>query len=119
MVKPIEAEDNAIGIVKYANGAIGQFEVSWSYRGGLDIRDEVDGTEGTIRLDHFLRAGMEMFTAVGEGEYIAEKAELNTGWLFAVGDELNALGYNHMFADMFNSIDKGQLPMESFYDATS
>lgn len=116
LVKPIEAEDNAIGIVKYANGAIGQFEVSWSYRGGLDIRDEVDGTDGTIRLDHFLRAGMEMFTAVGEGEYIAEKAELNTGWLFAVGDELNALGYNHMFADMFNSMDKGQLPMESFYD---
>lgn len=116
LVKPIEAEDNAIGIVRYANGAIGQFEVSWSYRGGLDIRDEVDGTEGTIRLDHFLRTGMEIFTAVGEGDYIAEKAETNTGWLFAVGDELNELGYNHMFADMFNAMDKGIEPMETFYD---
>jgi len=116
LVKPIEAEDNAIGIVKYANGAIAQFEVSWSYRGGLDIRDEVDGTEGTIRLDHFMRTGMEMFTAVGEGDYIAEKAEGNIGWLYPVGDELNSLGYNHMFADMFNSMDNGTSPMESFYD---
>ena len=116
LVKPIDAEDNAIGIIKYANGAIAQFEVSWSYRGGLDIRDEVDGTEGTIRLDHFLRTGMEMFTAVGEGGYMAEKMESSTGWLFPVGDELNTLGYNHMFADMFNAMDDNKLPMESFYD---
>ncbi len=33
-VHPIEAEDHAIGLVKYANGAIGQFEVSWAFRGG-------------------------------------------------------------------------------------
>ena len=31
---------------------------------------------------------------------MAEKAESNTGWLFPVGDELNELGYNHMFAGM-------------------
>ena len=34
-VKPIDAEDHAIGLVKYENGAIGQFEVSWTFRGGL------------------------------------------------------------------------------------
>jgi hypothetical protein len=42
-VHPIEAEDHAIGLVKYANGAIGQFEVSWCFRGGMDLRDEVMG----------------------------------------------------------------------------
>ena len=47
-VHPIDAEDNAVALVKYANGAIGQFEVSWSFRGGMDLRDEVMGTEGTI-----------------------------------------------------------------------
>jgi predicted dehydrogenase len=47
-VKPIDAEDHAIGLVKYENGAIGQFEVSWTFRGGMDLRDEVMGTEGTI-----------------------------------------------------------------------
>ncbi|MCK5135839.1 MAG: hypothetical protein KAR19_08655 [Bacteroidales bacterium] len=68
-------------------GAIGQFEVSWCFRGGMDLRDEVMGVEGTIFLNHFLRTGFEVYTAVGEGDYIAEKAESATGWLFPVGDE--------------------------------
>lgn len=115
-VHPIEAEDSAIGLVRYASGAIGQFEVAWSFRGGMDLRDEVSGTEGTIWLDHFLRTGLEMFTAVGQGGYVAEKAEGETGWLFPVGDELSELGYVDMFTDMFDALDKGTEPMETFYD---
>jgi predicted dehydrogenase len=115
-VKPIDAEDHAIGLVKYENGAIGQFEVSWTFRGGMDLRDEVMGTEGTIWINNFLRTGFEMFTTGKGGDYIAEKAESNTGWLFPVGDELNELGYNHMFADMFDSLENGKAPKETFYD---
>jgi predicted dehydrogenase len=115
-VKPIDAEDHAIGLVKYENGAIGQFEVSWTFRGGLDLRDEVMGTEGTIWINSFLRTGFEMFTTGKGADYVAEKAESNTGWLFPVGDELNELGYNHMFADMFNAMEKGIQPKETFYD---
>ena len=115
-VKPIDAEDHAICLVKYENGAIGQFEVSWTFRGGLDLRDEVMGTEGTIWMNNFLRTGFEMFTT-GKGDgYVAEKAESNTGWLFPVGDEINELGYNHMFTDMFNAIENGRQPKETFYD---
>ncbi|SHE59848.1 Predicted dehydrogenase [Cnuella takakiae] len=115
-VKPIEAEDHAIGLVKYENGAIGQFEVSWTFRGGLDLRDEVMGSEGTIWINSFLRTGFDMFTTGKGGDYVAEKAESNTGWLFPVGDELNELGYNHMFMDMFNALEKGEAPKETFYD---
>lgn len=115
-VKPIDAEDHAIGLVKYENGAIGQFEVSWTFRGGLDLRDEVMGTEGTIWMNNFLRTGLEMFTTGKGADYVAEKAESNTGWLFPVGDELNDLGYNHMFTDMFRAIEKGTAPRETFYD---
>jgi predicted dehydrogenase len=115
-VKPIEAEDHAIALVKYETGAIGQFEVSWTFRGGLDLRDEVMGTEGTIWINNFLRTGFEMFTTGKGGDYIAEKAESNSGWLFPVGDEMNDLGYNHMFTDMFNAMEKGSEPKETFYD---
>ena len=115
LVKPIEAEDHAVALVRYANGAVGQFEVSWAFRGGLDIRDEVAGTEGTIRLDHFFRTGFDMFTAVGQG-YVAEKSEAETGWVFPVGDELHALGYNNMFADMWRAMESHTDPMETFYD---
>ena len=115
-VKPIEAEDHGIALVKYASGAIGQFEVSWCFRGGMDLRDEVMGVEGTMFLNHFLRTGYEVFTAVGEKDYVAEKAESETGWLFPVGDEVNALGYDFMFTDMFDAMDQGNSPMETFYD---
>ncbi len=115
-VKPIDAEDHAIALVKYENGAIGQFEVSWTFRGGLDLRDEVMGTEGTIWINSFLRTGFEMFTSGKGADYVAEKAESNSGWLFPVGDELNELGYNHMFKDMFDSMEKGTQPKETFYD---
>lgn len=115
-VKPIDAEDHAIGLVKYENGAIGQFEVSWTFRGGLDLRDEVMGTEGTIWINSFLRTGFDMFTTGKGADYVSEKAESNTGWVFPVGDELNELGYNHMFMDMFDAIEAGREPKETFYD---
>lgn len=115
-VKPIDAEDHAIALVKYENGAIGQFEVSWTFRGGLDLRDEVMGTEGTIWINSFLRTGFDMFTSGKGADYVAEKAESNSGWLFPVGDELNELGYNHMFMDMFRSMEAGHEPKETFYD---
>jgi predicted dehydrogenase len=116
LVHPIEAEDNAIALIKFESGAIGQFEVSWTFRGGMDLRDEVAGTEGTIWLNHFLRTGYEMFTSGGTGEYVAEKAESASGWLFPVGDEVAELGYVDMFSDMFDAIDEGREPRETFYD---
>jgi predicted dehydrogenase len=116
LVHPIEAEDNAIALIRFESGAIGQFEVSWTFRGGMDLRDEVAGTEGTIWTNHFLRTGFEMFSS-GEGAgYVAEKAETTSGWMFPVGDEVAELGYVDMFADMFDAMDEGRAPMETFYD---
>jgi len=115
-VHPITAEDSGIGLIRFENQTLGQFEVSWTFRGGMDLRDEVAGTEGTIWLNHFLRTGFEMFTAVGQGGYVAEKAEGEKGWLFPVGDEVHELGYVHMFADMFDALDEGRAPMETFHD---
>ncbi len=115
-VHPIEAEDSAVGLVKYATGAISQFEVAWTFRGGMDLRDEVSGTEGTVWLNHWLRTGFEMFSAPGQGGYVSEKSESDTGWLFPVGDEVGALGYTDMFVDMLDAYEQGRQPMETFYD---
>ncbi|HTF29516.1 MAG TPA: Gfo/Idh/MocA family oxidoreductase, partial [Flavitalea sp.] len=100
----------------YENGAVGQFEVSWTFRGGLDLRDEVMGTEGTAWINNFLRTGLEMFIAGKGSNYVAEKAESISGWVFPVGDEVHELGYDHMFADMFNAMDNNAVPSETFYD---
>ena len=82
----------------------------------MDLRDEVAGTEGTIWVNHFLRTGFEMFTAGGAGGYVAEKAEAEPGWMFPVGDEVVELGYVDMFSDMFDALDDGAPPQETFYD---
>ncbi len=116
LVHPIDDEDNAIALIGFESGAIGQFEVSWTFRGGMDLRDEVAGTHGTIWLNHFLRTGYEMFTAGGSRGYVAEKAETTTGWLFPVGDEVSELGYVDMFSDMFNALDGATTPRETLYD---
>ncbi len=115
-VHPIEAEDAAVGLVRYSNGAVAQFEVAWTFRGGMDLRDEVSGTEGSIFLNHWLRTGIEVFSAPGSRGYVAEKAETESGWLFPVGDEVAALGYEAMFSDMLESFEGKRAPVETFYD---
>ena len=116
LVHPIAAEDFALGLVRFENGAIGQIESSWTFRGGMDLRDEVSGTEGTIWLNHWLRTGFEVFTAGGGTGYVAEKMESDKGWLFPVGNEEDSLGYVEMFNDMFDSYEKMEEPTETFYD---
>jgi hypothetical protein len=57
-----------------------------------------------------------MFSAPGSGGYVAEKTETESGWLFPVGDEPSALGYDDMFADMLDAFDGKRAPVETFYD---
>lgn len=91
LVHPINAEDNAIALIKFESGAIGQFEVSWTFRGGMDLRDEVAGTHGTIWMNHFLRTGFEMFTAAEGNAYIAEKQNLQLAGYSQLGTRLQSL----------------------------
>ena len=116
LVHPVESEDNSVTLIRFDGGALGQFEVSWTFRGGMDLRDEVSGTEGTIWLNHFLRTGFEVYSSAGGAGYVAEKAEAEAGWTFPVGDEVEELGYGRMFDDMFRSMDAGRSPRETFYD---
>ena len=51
LVHPIADDDNAIALIRFESAAIGQFEVSWTFRGGMDLRDEVAGTQGTIWIN--------------------------------------------------------------------
>ena len=117
LVHPIDDEDNAIALIRFESGAIGQFEVSWTFRGGMDLRDEVAGTDGTIWLNHFLRTGFEMFTAGGQGGYVAEKAETSAGWLFPVGDEVVRAGLRrHVHRHVPSHRRRARAPQETFYD---
>ncbi len=45
------AEDNAVVLLRFENGALGQSELSWTARGSLDLRNEVFGSEGSVFTD--------------------------------------------------------------------
>lgn len=107
-------EDNAYALVRFSGGAVGQIDVSWTARGGMDLRDEVHGTDGTVRLDHFQQTGISVFsprTLPG-----TEKSEAPGGWQFPVADPLTATGNLDMFAEMFDAFEQGRAPTQSFLD---
>jgi len=52
LVYEVQVEDNGVAILQFANGAIGEVDTSWSYRGDLfENCIEVFGSEGTIIAD--------------------------------------------------------------------
>lgn len=108
-------EDNAFALVRFASGAVGQIDVSWTARGGMDLRDEVNGTGGTVRLDHFRNTGFELFTDNGDAAQV-EKSDGAGGWQFPVADDLTATGNLDMFVEMFSALDENREPTETFYD---
>ena len=113
---PIGDEDNAVALIRFESGALGQFEVSWTFRGGMDLRDEVAGTDGTIWLNHYLRTGFEMFSAGSGSGYVAEKAETAAGWLFPVGDDVVRAGLHRHVHRHVRVAGGRPRATETFYD---
>jgi predicted dehydrogenase len=44
-------EDNAVALIKFANGGISITESSWSMKGGMELRNEITGTGGRLITD--------------------------------------------------------------------
>jgi len=110
-----KGEDNAILIMKFENDKVGQTEVSWSSRGGLDLRNEIYGTMGVIFTDVTRGTAVKAFTLKGAG-YVLEKFESDTGWIFPVVDEARIYGYHEEMLHFVNCVKKGEMPRETFED---
>lgn len=109
------AEDNALMIMEFENGCVAHAELSWSARGGLDLRNEVHGTEGCIFTDVTRSAPLTTFSLQGTG-YLVEKAEVDVGWTFPLPEEAFAYGYQAEMKHFVDCMRTGQSPRETFYD---
>lgn len=109
------AEDNAVLLMRFEGGELGQAELSWTARGGLDLRNEVYGTEGVIFTDVCRETPIKVFSRPGAG-YVVEKAESETGWLFPPVDEAWIYGYREEMRHFIECVRTGTMPRETFED---
>jgi len=112
---PVKCEDNAVLLVRFEGKQLGQAEVSWSSRGGLDLRNEVYGTKGVIFTDITRGTPITVFTLESTG-YVVEKAEMDKGWVIPCVDEARVYGYHEEMRHFVECVRKGEMPRENFED---
>jgi len=110
-----DAEDNAVLLMRFQGGQLAQAELSWTARGGLDLRNEVHGTDGAIFTDVTRETPLKVFSRPGVG-YTVEKAEAESGWLFPPVDEAWTYGYREEMRHFIDCVSRGQMPRETFAD---
>jgi predicted dehydrogenase len=107
-------EDNAIMIMRFADGRAATMDVSWSSKGGLEGRFEAYGDAGRLITD--LSVGSLKAFVERPAGYVVEKADAETGWLFPVPDEVRVHGHDLMMANVVEAFRSGRAPQESFRD---
>lgn len=107
-------EDNAVALVKFANGGISITEASWSAQGGMELRNEVVGSGGRLVTDSTATPVWGFITKpVG---YLMEKADADTGWVYPIPDEARVYGYMEEMRHFLECFERGVEPRETFVD---
>jgi predicted dehydrogenase len=112
---PTRAEDNALAVIRFADRRIAHLEVSWTSRGGLDLRNEVHGTDGAIFTDVTRGTPIESFTLKSSG-YVVEKADAELGWVKPVPEEAYTYGYQAEMKHFVECVREGKPPRETYHD---
>nr|CAE22470.1 putative dehydrogenase [Streptoalloteichus tenebrarius]CAH18557.1 putative hexose-3''-dehydrogenase, TobD2 [Streptoalloteichus tenebrarius] len=84
-------EDQATLLLEFADGALGQCDVSWACPGGEEITTEVLGTSGRAGADLWAGMGVHAFSERG----FASVWEPNQGWVRPEWEWVRASGYTH------------------------
>jgi predicted dehydrogenase len=118
LVHETKLEDNSLVLVRHEGRVLGQSENSWSAKGGLDIRLEVYGSEGTVFVDSSRETGIKMFTLASgkQTNYIVEKADTTKGWTFPTWQEFVTNGYLSEMRHFISTIAAGKKACETFED---
>ena len=105
-----EVEDNAVGVLYFENDAQVTIEESWTAPGGYDMRFEIFGTEGQIKVSPTFSNLISVYSEKGYG-YAVEKAGSTAGWTFPVPAEAWNFGYPQEIKYFMDCIIKGAEPL--------
>lgn len=110
-----KGEDNALLVLKFASGGIAHCELSWTTKGGLDLRNEIHGSEGSIFTDVTRGTPIASFTS-RPGGYVIEKADVDFGWTRPLPEEAFAYGYQAEMRHFVECVRDGTTPRETYED---
>jgi predicted dehydrogenase len=110
-----EGEDNALLVLKFESGGIGHCELSWTTKGGLDLRNEIHGTEGSVFTDVTRGTPIAAFTT-GSAGYVVEKADTDLGWTRPLPEEAFAYGYQAEMRHFVECVRDHVTPRETYED---
>lgn len=110
-----DGEDNALLALKFSSGGIAHCELSWTTKGGLDLRNEVHGSEGSIFTDVTRDTPIRTFTTRPSG-YVIEKADIDFGWTRPLPEEAFAYGYQAEMKHFVECVRDGVTPRETYED---
>jgi predicted dehydrogenase len=111
----VASEDNAVAIVRFADGRIAQVEAGWTHVAGLDVRNEIHGSHGWIGTDETGSTGVNAFAGRQAG-YVLEKAGASTGWMTPVAQEPWVYGYHAELAHFIERFAASARPRQTFED---
>lgn len=111
----VTSEDNAVAIVRFADGRIAQIEAGWTHMAGLDVRNEIHGSHGWIGTDETGSTGVHAFAGRDAG-YVLEKAGAATGWITPVAQEPWVYGYHGELAHFVECFAAGTVPRQTLED---
>jgi predicted dehydrogenase len=110
-----KGEDNALLVLKLEGGGIAHCELSWTTKGGLDLRNEIHGSEGSIFTDVTRGTPVSSFTSKPAG-YIVEKADISFGWTRPLPEEAFAYGYQAEMRHFVECVRDDVTPRETYED---
>ena len=110
-----KGEDNALLVLKFESGGIGHCELSWTTKGGLDLRNEIHGSEGSLFTDVTRGTPISSFTSQSAG-YVIEKADIDFGWTRPLPEEAFAYGYQAEMRHFVECVRDGATPRETYED---
>jgi myo-inositol 2-dehydrogenase/D-chiro-inositol 1-dehydrogenase len=109
-----EVEDNVVGILYFENDAQVIIEESWTAPGGYDMRFELFGTNGQIKVAPTFSNIVSVYSENGYG-YAVEKAGTTQGWTFPVPEEAWSFGYPQEIAYFISCIEEKKKPLTDGY----
>jgi len=110
-----KGEDNALLVMRMASGGVAHCEMSWTTKGGLDLRNEIHGSDGSLFTDVTRGTPLVSFSTKSAG-YVIEKADIDFGWTRPLPEEAFAYGYQAEMRHFVECVRDGVTPRETYED---